>query len=85
MAGSIRILSSCLHFPFVQYPDATAAGLTPWRGRIRRWWGNPLLGGEKGKEENGRTSTKTGHPALFLAFRQSLEETVLDRRSIDDP
>ena len=82
MEDSGRTLSSYLHFPFVQKPDAPAAGLTSSQGRIRPGWGNPLLDGEKGKEEFGRRTTRTSLIA-FLAL--SLVILIIDRPVLEPP
>ena len=80
--GSKRTLSSYLHFPFVPKPDAPAAGLTSSQGRIRHGWGNPLPDQKKGK---GDMDLGEAYRPKFLAFRQPLEEAVLDRLSVNDP
>ena len=76
-------------FPFVQITGAPAAGLG--NGYLRAVKDYPLAGeilsgGKKGKEEYGRDINQDGPcRRLFLSFRQSFEEAVLDGFAIDNP
>ena len=79
----MRTLTSSLHFPLLQEPDALAAGFFSGQGRIHPRWGNPLPREKvrEGKKQGGLDARSS----LVAFLHLLLKELVVDGAVLEPP